>query len=55
MSNTFKEKHTLEQRQSESNKIIKKYDDRIPIIVTKDPKCKRFEDMVRINFRHLLI
>ena len=50
MSNTFKKKHTLEERKSESDKIIKKYEDRIPIIVTKDPKCKNLEDISKNKF-----
>jgi len=31
----FKEDHTLDQRQQESNKIRQKYPDRIPVIVQK--------------------
>ena len=50
MSNTFKKKHTLEQRKNESSKIIEKYEDRIPIIVTKDPKCKSLDDINKNKF-----
>lgn len=38
MENTFKKNHSLEDRIKESSKIIKKYEDRIPIIVTKESK-----------------
>jgi GABA(A) receptor-associated protein len=47
--NSFKKKHTLEVRKTESSKIIKKYEGRIPVIVTKDSKCK-LEDMTRNKF-----
>lgn len=36
MSNLFKCKHDFETRKAESDKIIKKYPDRIPIIVYKN-------------------
>ena len=32
---TFKEQHSLEERKEESSRIIKKYPDRIPVIVQK--------------------
>ena len=35
----FKSKHSLELRKEESNKIINKYPDRIPIIVEKHKSC----------------
>jgi GABA(A) receptor-associated protein len=35
----FKNKHSLELRKEESNKIINKYPDRIPIIVEKHKSC----------------
>ena len=38
MTNNFKKKHSFESRKKESSKIMTKYTDRIPIIVTKDPK-----------------
>jgi GABA(A) receptor-associated protein len=47
--NSFKKKHTLEARQTESAKIIQKYVGRIPVIVTKDLKCK-LDDMDRNKF-----
>ena len=37
--NSFKKKHTLEERQIESAKIILKYAGKIPVIITKDKKC----------------
>ena len=40
MTNSFKKKHPFTERKSESDKIKAKYQDRIPIIVTKDPKCQ---------------
>ena len=36
MTNPFQEKHDFETRQKESEKILNKYPDRIPIIVTKN-------------------
>ena len=50
MTNSFKKKHTFQQRKEESTKIIKKYDDRIPIIVTKDPKCATLNDINKNKF-----
>ena len=47
--NAFKKKHTLEERKTESAKIIKKYEGRIPVIVTKDSKCK-LDEMDRNKF-----
>ena len=38
MVNSFKKKHTFDDRKAESTKIMSKYKDRIPIIVSKDPK-----------------
>lgn len=38
MTNDFKRKYSLDQRVKESTKILKKYDDRVPIIVTKSKK-----------------
>ena len=35
----FKSKHSLELRKEESNKIINKYPERIPIIVEKHKSC----------------
>ena len=50
MTNSFKKKHTFEQRKQESSKIIAKYEDRIPIIVFKDPKCKNLEEINKNKF-----
>ena len=38
MTNSFKNIHTLDERKNESEKIRNKYENRIPVIVTKDPK-----------------
>ena len=40
MTNIFKKQHKLKDRKHESAKVISKYEDRIPVIVTKDPKSK---------------
>ena len=47
--NAFKKKHTLEERKTESSKIITKYAGRIPIIVTKSSNCK-LDEMDRNKF-----
>ena len=39
MTNIFKKKHTYEKRIQESNNIMIKYPDRIPIIVEKYKDC----------------
>ena len=49
MSNPFKKKHSFDDRKTESTKIMKKYDDRIPVIVHKDPKSK-IEDINKNKF-----
>ena len=36
----FKKKYSLEKRKAESKKILEKYNNKIPIIVEKDPKSK---------------
>ena len=36
MNNTFKKKHSLSKRQEESNRILQKYKDKVPIIVQQD-------------------
>lgn len=41
MNFVFKKKHSLEKRKSESSKIRKKYDDRIPVIVELAIKDKK--------------
>ena len=48
MSNSFKKKHSFEERKAESKKIMAKYDDRIPVIVHKDPKSKLSSDPGKI-------
>ena len=50
MTNNFKKKHSFDERKSESSKIIAKYEDRIPIIVYKDPKCKNLEEINKNKF-----
>jgi GABA(A) receptor-associated protein len=50
MENSFKKKHSFEERQSESSKIKAKYDERIPIIVYKDPKCKNLKEINKNKF-----
>ena len=49
MTNPFKKKHSFDDRKMESSKIIKKYEDRIPVIVHKDPKSK-LEDINKNKF-----
>ena len=36
----FKTKYTIDERISESNKIMKKYPHRVPVIVEKNNNCK---------------
>ena len=50
MTNSFKKRHTFEQRKAESTKIIQKYDERIPIIVYKDPKCTNLKEINKNKF-----
>jgi GABA(A) receptor-associated protein len=35
----FKKKYTIEERKSESDRVLKKFPDRIPIICEKNKKC----------------
>lgn len=37
----FKEKFNLQQRQSESKRILEKYPNRIPVIIEKSHQCKK--------------
>ena len=37
---SFKDEYTFEERQCESNKIMKKYPSRIPVIVEKSKDCQ---------------
>jgi len=50
MTNRFKKSHSLEKRKDESNKIMAKYDDRIPIVIFKDEKCKHLNDINKNKF-----
>ena len=47
--NKFKKRHSLEDRKSESSKILEKYPNRIPVIVSKDPKST-LSDMDKNKF-----
>ena len=50
MTNKFKKSHSLEERKEESKKIMAKYDDRIPIVIFKDEKCKNLQDINKNKF-----
>lgn len=50
MANKFKKTHTLEERKQESKKIMEKYEDRIPIVIFKDEKCKNLQDINKNKF-----
>ena len=50
MANKFKRSHTLEERKEESKKIMAKYEDRIPIVIFKDEKCKNLQDINKNKF-----
>jgi len=39
MRNEFKNKYSIDERKSESSRILKKHDDRVPVIVTKSKKA----------------
>ena len=45
----FKKKYTLEQRIEESKKVIEKYDNRVPLIVSKHKSCK-LNDIDKFKF-----
>lgn len=46
----FKDKFTLEQRQQESNRIIQKYPNRIPVIVERAAGCKNIDNIDKNKF-----
>ena len=46
---TFKEKHNLNSRKAESHKVLKRYSNRVPIIVEKSDSCKILPDMIELN------
>lgn len=48
---SFKDTHTFEKRKEESDKILKKYDDRIPIIVEKQVRS----DIPEIDKKKFLV
>jgi len=45
MSFDFKKDYSFTRRHSEAMRIKEKYDDRVPIIVNKNPKCKNLPDI----------
>ena len=45
MPNKFKEAYSFELRCEESTKILLKYPDKIPIIVTKYERCNNVKDI----------
>ena len=62
--NKFKEKHSFEKRKNESNKVLQKYTDRVPVIVQKHSssdlpdvtKCKYLvpKDMTMSQFHFFI-
>lgn len=47
---SFKDKYTLEDRKNESERILIKFTDRIPLIISKNNKCKKINDMNKNKF-----
>lgn len=47
--NKFKKQHSLEKRKEESERIISKYENRVPLIVLKD-KNSKLADIDRYKF-----
>lgn len=47
--NKFKKSHSFEKRSEESKRIMEKYDNRVPVIVEKDPKSD-LKDMEKSKF-----
>lgn len=47
---SFKETNSFEKRKLESDKIRLKYNDRVPIIVQKDPNCKSIKEIERKKY-----
>ena len=50
MSNRFKELHSFEHRSAECKKIIEKYPNKVPIIVTKYEKCNNIDEISKNKF-----
>ena len=46
----FKEKFSLEKRIEESERILEKYPDRIPVIVEKNIQCNELDDIDRNKY-----
>lgn len=46
----YKKKNTLESRKKESENILKKYPNRIPVIVEKSSKCRDINDIDKTKF-----
>ena len=46
---SFKKKHSLEKRKIESKRILGKYQDKIPIIVSKDEKKVKLQALISVN------
>ena len=49
-SSKFKKDHSFEIRKAESEKIIRKYDNRIPIIVERENTCKVIPEINKNKF-----
>jgi GABA(A) receptor-associated protein len=47
---SFKKKHSLEKRKAESKRILAKYADKIPIIVSRDEKSKSVEKIDKCKY-----
>ena len=46
----FKKNYSLEDRKVESSKILNKYPDKIPVIVSRYERCKNVEDINKNKF-----
>ena len=47
---SFQRNHSFHKRTEESNRILSKYPDRVPVIVEKDPRCKDIPDIDRKKY-----
>ena len=47
---SFKKKHSLEKRKAESKRILAKYTDKIPIIVSRDEKSKSVKKIDKCKY-----
>ena len=50
MSNKFKKQYAFEKRKEESARIMEKYEDRVPLIVVKDPKSTNLIEIDKYKF-----